>query len=262
MIPTSIDGTDITGATIDGTDVQEITVDGDTVFSAVVDGFAPSGTVLAQYRIDTTSGATVADVTGNEFGFDVVGASLVTDSDLIDDTGLDFDGVNDELKGDNEFFSFQNFNATTDEFSMLMTVEFDDVSADQNLFSMGANSQNSTFDSFGFGISTSVSGLLTARATEQSSFSGPQSQISGLTANTKMRVGFRFNAMSQLDTILNKNIGSSGGSPRLDKVGGTYIASRDGAFFADATIDNVVFYDGFISQTVIDEDYDAQQWTP
>ena len=34
MIPTSIDGTDITGATIDGTDVQEITVDGDTVFSA------------------------------------------------------------------------------------------------------------------------------------------------------------------------------------------------------------------------------------
>jgi len=32
--PTSIDGTDITGATIDGQDVQEITVDGDTVFEA------------------------------------------------------------------------------------------------------------------------------------------------------------------------------------------------------------------------------------
>jgi len=35
MIPTSIDGTDITGATIDGTDVTEITVDGQTVFTAV-----------------------------------------------------------------------------------------------------------------------------------------------------------------------------------------------------------------------------------
>jgi len=35
--PTSIDGTDITGATIDGQDVQEITVDGQTVFTAVVD---------------------------------------------------------------------------------------------------------------------------------------------------------------------------------------------------------------------------------
>jgi len=33
MIPTSIDGTDITGATIDGTDVTEITVDGDVVFT-------------------------------------------------------------------------------------------------------------------------------------------------------------------------------------------------------------------------------------
>jgi len=32
--PTSIDGTDITGATIDGQDVQEITVDGQTVFIA------------------------------------------------------------------------------------------------------------------------------------------------------------------------------------------------------------------------------------
>jgi len=38
MIPTSIDGTDITGATIDGTDVTEITVDGDTVFTAVPAG--------------------------------------------------------------------------------------------------------------------------------------------------------------------------------------------------------------------------------
>jgi len=39
--PTSIDGTDITGATIDGTDVQEITVDGQTVFQAktIVDNF-------------------------------------------------------------------------------------------------------------------------------------------------------------------------------------------------------------------------------
>jgi len=33
--PTSIDGTDITGATIDGTEVTEITVDGQTVFTGV-----------------------------------------------------------------------------------------------------------------------------------------------------------------------------------------------------------------------------------
>jgi hypothetical protein len=40
--PTSIDGTDITGATIDGQEVQEITVDGQTVFKATN---LPQGTV-------------------------------------------------------------------------------------------------------------------------------------------------------------------------------------------------------------------------
>jgi hypothetical protein len=63
MIPTSIDGTDITGATIDGTDVQEITVDGDTVFTAgpdfplVVDDFEDGN--LNEY-VGATSAFTVS----------------------------------------------------------------------------------------------------------------------------------------------------------------------------------------------------------
>jgi len=62
MIPTSIDGTDITGATIDGTDVQEITVDGNTVFTAgppIVDDFE-SGS-LAPYT--STSNYTISSTT-------------------------------------------------------------------------------------------------------------------------------------------------------------------------------------------------------
>jgi len=53
--PTSIDGTDITGATIDGTDVTEITVDGDTVFGGitVVDDF--ERTNLAHYSGSTSN---------------------------------------------------------------------------------------------------------------------------------------------------------------------------------------------------------------
>jgi len=53
MPPTSIDGTDITGATIDGTDVQEITVDGDSVFTAkqVIDDF--NDTDFSEYSGDT-----------------------------------------------------------------------------------------------------------------------------------------------------------------------------------------------------------------
>jgi len=48
MPPTSIDGTDITGATIDGTDVQEITVDGQTVFE-VVQAVTNSGFVIDDF---------------------------------------------------------------------------------------------------------------------------------------------------------------------------------------------------------------------
>jgi len=76
--PTSIDGTDITGATIDGTDVQEITVDGDTVFSAGPDVPEP-GKLLAYYSAseesfndnDTTN--TFTDFSGN--GFDMTGST-------------------------------------------------------------------------------------------------------------------------------------------------------------------------------------------
>ena len=74
--PTSIDGTDITGATIDGTDVQEITVDGDVVFTAgpaIIDDFEDGN--LNEYNGDTSnwpintfdgSLALAADGSGNE----------------------------------------------------------------------------------------------------------------------------------------------------------------------------------------------------
>jgi len=51
MIPTSIDGTDITGATIDGTEVTEITVDGQTVFSPG----PPTATLEHHYQADNVN---------------------------------------------------------------------------------------------------------------------------------------------------------------------------------------------------------------
>jgi len=64
MIPTSIDGTDITGATIDGIDVQEITVDGQTVFSAESLPVAYSN-LIAWYPFDSSfyGGSETSDVT-------------------------------------------------------------------------------------------------------------------------------------------------------------------------------------------------------
>jgi len=77
--PTSIDGTDITGATIDGTDVQEITVDGQTVFSAVPN--VPSSANLV-FHLDASQESlsnnqtttTITDFSGNNN--DVTGDSV------------------------------------------------------------------------------------------------------------------------------------------------------------------------------------------
>jgi len=78
--PTSIDGTDITGATIDGTDVQEITVDGDTVFSAiqVIDDF--NDTDFSEYSGDTgnlsQSTTTVKEGSGSAEFFQPSGSNI------------------------------------------------------------------------------------------------------------------------------------------------------------------------------------------
>jgi len=57
--PTSIDGTEITGATIDGTEVTEITVDGDTVFTA---GLPNSGLIQDYYDPRNLTKSTGDDV--------------------------------------------------------------------------------------------------------------------------------------------------------------------------------------------------------
>ena len=72
--PTSIDGTDITGATIDGTDVEEITVDGDVVFTAAP-VIPPSGVTRLEFEQDYT------DSWGNNDGSPVGSPSFVTDSE-------------------------------------------------------------------------------------------------------------------------------------------------------------------------------------
>jgi hypothetical protein len=62
--PTSIDGTEITGATIDGTDVTEITVDGDTVFAAL--DIPDEQELHARYDYSQESGSLpIIDQSGN-----------------------------------------------------------------------------------------------------------------------------------------------------------------------------------------------------
>jgi len=94
--PTSIDGTDITGATIDGTDVTEITVDGDTVFTAGPD--IPVGGVSRW----TFNNADISNNTLNDFW----GSNDGTIEGMTTTTGIypydsgeagNFDGVDDRV---------------------------------------------------------------------------------------------------------------------------------------------------------------------
>jgi hypothetical protein len=89
--PTSIDGTDITGATIDGTDVQEITVDGDTVFTAgpgLNDLVAP-GNLIAWYPMQDTNNDTSIAVDETKSGglLDTAGITVGDSSDYSASTG-------------------------------------------------------------------------------------------------------------------------------------------------------------------------------
>jgi len=113
--PTSIDGTDITGATIDGTDVTEITVDGQTVFSAGPANLPVAySNLVAWYPFDsaTYGGSNADDVTaiiggsGDDTAYDgsVDGATYqssggVTDINAGANSGaFDFDGSNDYIE--------------------------------------------------------------------------------------------------------------------------------------------------------------------
>jgi len=91
MPPTSIDGTDITGATIDGTDVQEITVDGQTVFSA---GPIPAKGVN-RYQFNEGSGTTATDSIGSNDG--TINGATYTTVAKEGSHALEFDGANDNV---------------------------------------------------------------------------------------------------------------------------------------------------------------------
>jgi hypothetical protein len=126
MPPTSIDGTDITGATIDGTDVTEITVDGQTVFTAD----ALPGIYKHDWIMNEGSGTTVSDEIGNS-DLTINGATWISDANKTGGTILDFDG-NDDFAS---VSSLDNMTSTT-EATFVAWLELDSIAGgDDRLFS-------------------------------------------------------------------------------------------------------------------------------
>jgi len=95
MPPTSIDGSEITGATIDGQDVSEITVDGQTVFTAIPDSGVSYWTLD---DADTQTGSSI-DFWGSNDG-SINGATTGVsgaDQEYATNEAYSFDGIDDSV---------------------------------------------------------------------------------------------------------------------------------------------------------------------
>jgi len=121
MPPTSIDGTDITGATIDGTDVTEITVDGDTVFTAAPQ--VPTNGLLHQWDFNDAGTTTtfLPDLVGGE---DMTGSIAGLDTINGLQSG-DFDGSSSEFQTSPNIFS-----TALNNHAIYTVFEFDTLSSD------------------------------------------------------------------------------------------------------------------------------------
>jgi hypothetical protein len=146
--PTSIDGTDITGATIDGTDVQEITVDGDVVFSAIPDSAVAQESLIAWYPFanaatDVTAGdGTFGDTT--DYSGTVNGATQQTTGGVVDIYNQTVDSEYYAFDGSNDGVSLPNYGilSGSSSFSVSIWVRDNGKTGDGNVAFTGAGEAN------------------------------------------------------------------------------------------------------------------------
>jgi len=129
--PTSIDGTDITGATIDGQQVEEITIDGQTVFSAVTliddfeDGNLNEYTNTSGYTVSSSnpiSGSFSLETTTNE----TFGTASLSGLDNYPQRGDSFEFTIDFFEGTTKFNAFAGMafgvqNTINNNYAVIMT---------------------------------------------------------------------------------------------------------------------------------------------
>jgi hypothetical protein len=128
MIPTSIDGTDITGATIDGTDVTEITVDGNTVFTA---GPAPGNFQFDAQDLNLANGDPVTSWS-DTLGRDTLtnGQNLVYDTSTMNDASVRSTSDQGVIESTNS--TLLNIFGNSQDITFSYTFEFTNTPADNS----------------------------------------------------------------------------------------------------------------------------------
>jgi hypothetical protein len=257
MPPTSIDGTDITGATIDGTDVQEITVDGQTVFSAQTLPVAYSN-LVAWYPFDsaTYGGSDADDVTaiiggsGDDTAYDgtVTGATYqssggVTDINAGANSGaFDFDGSNDEI----DFGSVSAVEGVS-EMTIMCWAEFDDTSTFENIFGVYDSPKNIQL----------VNQRGTFRGRIQTSSNTLQIDAGSVTTGYQ-HYAMTFNSGSGTTYIDGSQVGTGSGGPSTTPSGGINFYAGFSEFnnnFWDGRVEDARLYDVALTSTQINQIY-------
>jgi len=248
--PTSIDGTDITGATIDGTDVQEITVDGDTVFELS----ALPNSAIHQYKMDEGSGTVANDAIGSNDGT-INGASFVSDSNLVGGFGLDFDSDTIDLSTDNQL-------KTDTDWSLAITVDIDNLSHPDAAGNGVVWAQStSTNDRWAFGYNGSN------YAARIIGLNGDTTAGTSVSPNTgqKERIGISYDSSAvSLEWYVNGSDVTSGTISQSIQPDAAQVIGGDSRGINnvdDIVMDNAVAYDKVLTSSEWQQDYDAQPWS-
>jgi len=146
--PTSIDGTDITGATIDGQDVEEITIDGNVVFSAAPD-IPDAQNLVARYdarNLSLSDGQTVntwPDEVGNADLSISSGTPTYVSNGISGVPSVDYDGNNDS-------HSVVFGNSLSEPFSVFLSARLRSLSGFPSIFNQPTSGSGFTgFRAFG-----------------------------------------------------------------------------------------------------------------
>jgi len=239
--PTSIDGTDITGATIDGTDVQEITVDGQTVFTAVPDLPASAD---HQWLGDEGTGTTVNDVIGSK-NLSFTGLNWVSDSDLAGGFGYETDGVNDLGTVSYDVNAFNTL-------SVFYTI----ITSENNITLLGWNFAGS-FGNVQLAIANGK-----ARTTigdgSQNNFVPSSTTIND---GVKHRVGYGFDENNELFVSVDGTIENTTSFGTLGPAENTFAVGGDtGGERVNCIFDNGIAYND-IGSALVTTDYNLQPWS-
>jgi len=248
--PTSIDGTDITGATIDGQDVQEITVDGQTVFTAKPP-LPPSA--IHQYNFDEGSGSTAFDNIGSKDA-SINGANFTSNSSLVGGFGLSFDGIDDFVDAGSPLNTLLR-TGSNDSFSLAITANPGNTNSYRGwIVTSNGNPRTN------FGI---YDGKIEAAAGD-SSFNFTSRQASSIPSGTNRYVMVYRAGPDEVEIYSNASRIDDLG--RLDGLGGwdngIFIgASGPGQQFYDGVLDNPILYDVDLTTSEIQDDFDRQPFS-